>query len=126
MRQRGRIGRLRREMTHYEPRPDRQASVHHLAPVPAHLAEAETKVWRDVVAKYDLDVIGYLLLENGLRMRQIARTAQKIVAAEGMMIVGRGGYPRAHPMVRIENTARQLFRQTLKMLHVQLSFTDDD
>lgn len=125
MRQRGRIGRLQREMMSYAPRPDRQASIHHLAPPPADLKEPERELWRAIVAQRNFNLAACSLLHNGLRMRAIARTAQEVVEQQGMTLPGRYG-PKPHPMLRIERNARYLYFQILKSLHVRMEFDEDD
>jgi hypothetical protein len=124
MRQRGRIGALQRETNMLF---GRQATVHHLLPVPDDLKEKpEAEIWRTVVRQSNFNAAAAALLHNGLRMHAIARNAQETVEAQGAMIKDRNGYLRLHPMLRIERNARALFHQTLKMLHLQMEFDDDD
>jgi hypothetical protein len=112
-------------MIPYAPRPDRQASVHHLLPPPADLEQPEAEIWRVVVAQRNFNAAAAALLHSGLRMRAIARTAQTTVERDGMTVAGRYG-PRLHPMLRIEKSSRYLFYQIFKQLHVKMELDDDD
>ena len=124
MRQRGRIGRLQREMTPYAPYLNRPAPIHHLLPAPDDLEEPEKRIWRVIVAQHNFNAAAAALLHSGLRSRAIARTAQEIVERDGMTLPGRYG-PRLHPMLRIEKASRYLFYQTCKLLHVQMELDDE-
>ena len=124
MRQRGRIGRLQREMMPYSPHLNRPPPVHHLLPAPDDLEEPEKQIWRVIVAQHNFNAAAAALLHSGLRSRAIARTAQEIVERDGMTLPGRYG-PRLHPMLRIEKASRYLFYQTCKLLHVQMELDDE-
>jgi hypothetical protein len=125
VRQHGRKGALQREMMAFTAEQNRRATIHNFLPPPDELEQPEKDIWKCVVAQRNFNAAAAALLHSGLRMRAIARNAQQVVAKDGMMVAGRYG-PRLHPMLRVEKSARYLFYQIFKQLHVQMEFDDDD
>jgi P27 family predicted phage terminase small subunit len=62
----------------------------------------------------------FAVLVAGLEAHQRAREAREIIAAEGMVVTGRDGQVKAHPLINAERDARRAFAQTFKQLGIKI------
>jgi hypothetical protein len=63
---------------------------------------------------------GELLLENALQAMGRARTLRAIIDRDGVLLTGREGLPRKHPLLAIEAQLRKLVQTTFKALKIEL------
>jgi P27 family predicted phage terminase small subunit len=87
---------------------------------PDHLGEPEKQIWADIVADWNGTRASFALLASGLEAHQRAREARETIADEGMVVVGRDGQPRAHPLCAVERSAATAFQRTFKQLGIKL------
>lgn len=73
---------------------------------PKHLSVASKRLWRGVVADYELDPHHLEVLRLALEARDRCEEARQILEVEGVTYVDRFGAPRKHPAVAIEENAR--------------------
>lgn len=66
---------------------------------PKGLAAAGAKLWRDVVAKYDLRVDELEVLERACRATDRTVAMQDCLAGESLLVKGSMGQPVVHPLV---------------------------
>src|SRR5262245_20930416 len=80
---------------------------------PANLGPAGSKLWRSVLAQYDIsDAGGLLLLEQAAFAADRAESLREQIDADGEIIHGRAG-PREHPGLKGELAARAFLARTL-------------
>ena len=87
---------------------------------PAHLGEVERKIWAHVTSEYSGSLSSYVVLASGLESHQRAREARETIELEGMVVTGRDGQTKAHPLLTVERDARKAFQQAFKYLGIKL------
>jgi hypothetical protein len=88
---------------------------------PVNLGPAGCKLWRSILADYDItDAGGLLLLEQAAFAADRAERLREQIDADGEIIHGRTG-PKEHPGLKAEIAARSLLaRMLVKLgLHVE-------
>jgi hypothetical protein len=122
MLQRGRVGKLRRAMLPMMHQQQKGASIHKLPPPPPKYLDApEREAWNAIMHEHDgLNRGGELLLENALQAMGRARTLRAIIDRDGVLLTGREGLPRKHPLLAIEAQLRKLVQTTFKALKIEL------
>jgi hypothetical protein len=60
------------------------------------------------------------VLCSGLEAHMRARQCREVFIEEGMLVTGRDGQLKAHPLLSVEREARRLFMQTFKTLGIKL------
>ena len=70
---------------------------------PAHLGEVERKIWAHVTSEYSGSLSSYAVLASGLESHQRAREARETIELEGMVVTGRDGQTKAHPLLTVES-----------------------
>ena len=84
---------------------------------PGHLSPRSKRIYRSVVADYDLDTEPHAreVLRLALEALDRADQARETVAREGAFYANRFGEPRAHPAIGVERDCRvqvaRLFRE---------------
>lgn len=73
---------------------------------PKHLRAASRRLWRQVLAAYELSAPELDVLRLALEARDRCEQAREILAAEGPVYRDRFGAPRKHPAIGIEENAR--------------------
>ncbi|OLB72056.1 MAG: hypothetical protein AUI16_21475 [Alphaproteobacteria bacterium 13_2_20CM_2_64_7] len=99
-----------------------------LTPVPAptrrqppdHLGEAERRIWKHVLTDYQLSTIAIDVLITALEAHQRARESRETVQRDGMVVVGRDGQQKQHPLLSVERDARQAWLAGIKALGLEL------
>jgi P27 family predicted phage terminase small subunit len=89
-------------------------------PPPSHLGAPERKIWADVVSEYSGTLPSLSVLASGLEAHQRAREAGEKIENEGMVVVGRDGQSKAHPLFTVERDARKAFQQTFRYLGIKI------
>ena len=83
---------------------------------PAALGAAGSKLWRSILAQYDIhDAGGLAILENACAARDSANGSAEIIAAEGRIVRTKTGR-REHPLIKHEIAARALTAKLLQRL----------
>ena|SRR5262245_33775028 len=83
---------------------------------PKTLGPAGSKLWRSILAQYDIhDAGGLAILEDACAARDSANGSAEIIAAEGRMIRTKSGR-REHPLIKHEIAARALTAKLLQRL----------
>lgn len=84
----------------------RKAPAPRLPTPPAHLSGSSKALWRDVVDRFELQPEHLRLLTLGLEAIDRTDEARRILAKDGLMIVGARGAPMRHPLVDVEMQSR--------------------
>lgn len=87
---------------------------------PEHLGDVEKKIWGDVVSEYQGTLTSLSMLATGLEAHQRAREARDVIEDEGMVVSGRDGQTKAHPLLTVERDARKAFQQTFRYLGIKI------
>ena len=87
---------------------------------PAHLGEPERSIWAHVTAEYSGSLSSYAVLVTDLESHQRARQARETIEIEGMVVTGRDGQTKAHPLLTVERDARKAFQQAFRYLGIKL------
>jgi P27 family predicted phage terminase small subunit len=91
-----------------------------LPPAPGHLGIIEQRIWTEVSRDWRGSAAAYAVLTSGLEAHQRAREAREIIDDEGMVVTGRDGQTKAHPLINAERDARRAFQQTFKQLGIKV------
>jgi hypothetical protein len=119
MRQRGRVGRLRRAVVpiglDLEPSPP----LRNPPQPPDHLAPQELALWREITDQYDFRGIGHSIFGMALQCLSRARECETHIRKDGgpLLISKRGGVKR-HPLLSAEVSNRKLARSIFKQLKI--------
>jgi phage terminase small subunit len=81
------------------------------------------KLWKDVLADYELSPAEMSVLEVACRALDRMRAAEKVLAAEGLTVSGRWG-PQPHPLILVARDAGTQLRAAIKQLKVELDADD--
>ena len=88
---------------------------------PGHLSTDSRRLWRELVAEYDIgDRAGVLLLTTAMEARDRMKAATKTIENEGQSVTDRFGQVRAHPLLVVERDARAAMLSALKALNLDL------
>jgi phage terminase small subunit len=82
---------------------------------PAHLSPPSRRLWRQVVAAYELGPGEPEILALALVALDRAAAARRILDNEGIVVAGLHG-PRTHPCVAIERNSSLTFGRLLRQL----------
>jgi P27 family predicted phage terminase small subunit len=91
-----------------------------LPPPPAHLADTERQIWSDVVADWRGTSASFAVLAAGLAAHQRARECREIISVEGLVVTGRDGQAKSHPLCAVERDASATFQRTFKALGIKI------
>lgn len=94
-------------------------SADRLPAAPAALTPRSRKLWRAVLAEFELSPAELELLRSALVALDRADEAAAIIAAEGVVTVDRYGSPKAHPATDVESRNRALYGRFLAQLGVK-------
>jgi Phage terminase, small subunit len=89
-------------------------------PPPRDLPDEEKGLWRDIAARYRVDVASGLVLKMGLQAHATWRDANARVRRDGLTIETTQGNLRPHPAVAIGQREFRFFLTAVKQLGVQL------
>ena len=88
---------------------------------PAHLGETERRIWKRVLVDHQLSSdVAFAILTTSLEAHMRAREAREAITRDGMVVTGRDGQQKAHPLLATERDARAAWLQGLKMLELEL------
>lgn len=87
---------------------------------PTHLGEPERRIWANVLSEFSGTLTSFAVLASGLEAHQRAREAREIIESEGMVVTGRDGQSKAHPLCTVERDARKAFQQTFRYLGITI------
>jgi P27 family predicted phage terminase small subunit len=87
---------------------------------PKHLSAESKKLWRSVLADYELEPRHEAVLLAALEALDRMRQAQALIAAEGLTVLDRYGTAKAHPAVVIERDSRTAFLRAMRELGLDL------
>jgi P27 family predicted phage terminase small subunit len=86
-------------------------------PAPAGLSKDASAVWKRLHATYELgDEGAQQILSAGLRAFDTMRSAEAIIARDGVVVLDRYSTPKAHPACDIATRARGQWLGALRML----------
>jgi phage terminase small subunit len=83
---------------------------------PRGLSRRAGQLWRAVLADFDVEPAGLVLLEEACRSLDRADEAASVIAAEGLVTQDRYGTPKAHPAVDVEAKHRRLFAALVRQV----------
>lgn len=92
---------------------------------PPQLSDAAADLWGKIIAEWELDGAGRLILASGLEAYDRMRAAQKLIEEHGLVAPDRFGQLKANPAVLIERDSRAAMLQALKALHLDLEPLND-
>jgi P27 family predicted phage terminase small subunit len=87
---------------------------------PAHLGEPEREVWKRIVGDHQLTDVALDVLTVGLEAHERARECRLAIQHDGMVVTGRDGQVKAHPLLAVERDARAAFLAAIKQLGLEL------
>lgn len=88
---------------------------------PDHLSAEAKKVWRDLLAEYQIDdVAGLRILRTALESFDRAAEARRQIDNEGLTVLDRWGQKKAHPLLAVERDNRAAFLAGLKALNLDI------
>lgn len=90
-----------------------------LPAAPRHLGTVSRRLWRSVVAEYELAPHHLALLERACEALDRIREAQAAIAADGAYIPGRFGL-KAHPGLAVEAQCRIAFARIVRELGLDI------
>lgn len=77
-----------------------------LPAAPSHLSAASKNLWRNIVGRFELQPEHLELLRLGLEAIDRTDQARRILASDGLVVVGSRGAPQRHPMIDVEIQSR--------------------
>ena len=83
---------------------------------PKHLSSASRKLWRSVLADYELERWHEAVLQTALEALDRMRQAQAQLAEDGLTTVDRYGGVKAHPLFVVERDSRAAFLRAMREL----------
>lgn len=88
---------------------------------PRHLSKESKKIWRILVAEYDIrDIGGLKILRVSLEAFDRCQKARDVIDADGMTVIDKFGQTKPHPLLPIERDSRAAFLQGLKHLNLDI------
>jgi P27 family predicted phage terminase small subunit len=87
---------------------------------PKNLSAEAKRWWKKIVAGWELDDAGFLVLENALESFDRMRQAQEMLAKEGVVTKDRFGQQKVHPAVLVERDAKAGLLRALRALNLQI------
>ena len=90
-----------------------------LPKAPTGLSKRSAKLWRAVLAEFELSPAELELRRSALVALDRADEAADIIAVEGVVTVDRYGSPKAHPAADVESRNRALYGRFLAQLGVK-------
>lgn len=73
---------------------------------PKHLSAEAKRIWRQVVAGWELDEGALLVLRQALEAFDRLNQARELIDHEGIVVTDPSGRRRAHPALAVEKEAR--------------------
>jgi P27 family predicted phage terminase small subunit len=92
----------------------------HLTPCPKHLTAAARRIWRQIVADYQLEERHLGLLRLALEALDSADEARHRIEADGSYIADRYGCLKVHPAIAVQRDARIAFARLSRELGLDL------
>ena len=92
---------------------------------PDHLTERGAGLWRSIVDAYDLGDHQLELLRRACEASDRTDEAAAVVAAEGLTVNDRYGFPRPHPATTIERDSRIALARLLRELALEPGAPED-
>lgn len=88
---------------------------------PKHLKADGARLWRDLVAEYQLDdAAGLALLTTAAECLDRMREAQRVIEALGSVVEDFRGQPKANPACALEKDARNGFLAAIRALNLDI------
>ena len=92
---------------------------------PDGLSARAGALWGEIVAEYELDTCGLLLLDNALSAFDRMRQAQARLKKDGLVIKDRFQQLRPHPMLKAEHDAKGAMLANIRALGLDLAPLQD-
>ena len=90
-------------------------------PPPDHLGEPERQIWAGVFRDFDISTdAGIAVLTTSLEAHQRARECREAILKDGMVVTGRDGQAKVHPLLSVERDARAAWLAGLRTLGLEL------
>lgn len=94
-------------------------------PPPGHLSDMAADIWREVVARYLVEIEGLPLLEKALTQYDRARQARREIEENGLTWTNPdSGAVHVNPAVKVERDATKAFRLAWKELALDIETED--
>jgi hypothetical protein len=94
-------------------------------PPPKHLDAPEREAWTTILRHHgNFNRAGEILLENALMAMGRARQLRTLIDRDGVLLTGREGLPRKHPLLPTEASFRKLVWSTFKALRISYEEVD--
>jgi len=88
---------------------------------PNDLGAAEQEIWKNVFQDYKHKThLALNVLYNGLQSHQLARQATESIKRDGMIVVGRDGQAKVHPLLHVVRDNRAAWFACVKALKLEI------
>jgi P27 family predicted phage terminase small subunit len=87
---------------------------------PSQLSAEAKAWWRKIIAEWDLDVAGLLILGSAMECLDRMREAQEIIQKEGITVTDRFGQEKQHPATLVERDSKAGLLRHLTALHLDI------
>lgn len=89
---------------------------------PKHLSAEAKRWWKTIADSFEIeDDAGVLLLQTALESFDRMRQAQRVIAADGIVVLDRFQQPRQHPATLVERDAKNMMLRALKALNLDIA-----
>jgi phage terminase small subunit len=85
-------------------------------PPPKHLSAESKRIWRSIVADYEIDVAAELILVSTLEARDRREDARGEIAKSGAVFTDRWGQPKVSPWAAVERDATLIMQRGFRLL----------
>ncbi len=93
---------------------------------PAHLRAAGRRLWREILAVYDLSPGELEMLRQAARVADlIARADAELAAEPDLMVTGSTGQPRAHPLLDASAAQRRVLAEMVRSMALPMPGEDE-
>jgi P27 family predicted phage terminase small subunit len=88
---------------------------------PADLGEEERAIWKNVFSEFEIrSATAASVLLTALQAHQRCREARERIELDGMVVNGRDGQQKPHPLLSVERDARAQWLAAIKQLGIEL------
>lgn len=119
MKQRGRKSAAYLAALAMYPDPDPPRPAYDPPPPPEYLGEPERQLWNDLFREYELQgIVAETLMATALCAHQRARECSEQIRRDGLVLTGKRGQIKVHPLFTAEQRALRAYYAGIKALRL--------